>query len=97
MIKYFRKGLKTSISVEIEKRGCKFNSFEELVEKTINAKAKTTPKPCFYAQKTEQHCSRDRHLVHSTTTKDESQSSFIKDPRAKKFRRKPQEPKLLAL
>ena len=36
----------------MEQRGQKFDSFEEIVEKTVNSKVKATLKPCFYVCKT---------------------------------------------
>ena len=39
MIRYFRKGLRPSIQAEIEQHGRKLDSFKELVEKVVDAKA----------------------------------------------------------
>ena len=41
--------------VEIEQRGREFNNFKELVEKTVNAKAKAILRPHSYTCKTNQH------------------------------------------
>ena len=56
MIWYFRKGIHPSVKVEIEQRGQELDSFEKLVKKTVNAKAKTALRPRSYACKTDQHC-----------------------------------------
>ena len=40
MIRYFREGLRPSVRVEIEQRSRKLDSFKELVEKAVDAKAK---------------------------------------------------------
>ena len=58
MIRYFREGLCPSVRVEIEQRGRELDSFEEIVEKTVDAKAKAALRPRFYACKTDQHCLR---------------------------------------
>ena len=39
----------------MEQRGQKLNNFKKLVEKAVNAKAKTAFRPRFYARKTDQH------------------------------------------
>lgn len=57
MIRYFRKGFKPSIQAEIKQRGCELDSFEELVEKAVDTKAKAALMPCSYAWETDQHCS----------------------------------------
>ena len=56
MIRYFQEGLCPSIKVEIEQRGQELKSFEELVEKAVDAKAKAALRPRFYTCKTDQHC-----------------------------------------
>ena len=58
MIRYFREGLCPSVIVEMEQRGRELDSFEELVEKAVNAEAKTALRPRSYARKTDQHCLR---------------------------------------
>ena len=40
----------------MEQRGRELNSFKEIVEKTVDAKAKVALKPRFYACDTDQHC-----------------------------------------
>ena len=40
----------------MEQRGQELNSFEELVEKTVDAKAKAALRPRFFVCKTNQHC-----------------------------------------
>ena len=56
MIRYFPKDLKPSVSVEIEQRGQKLDSFEEIVEKAVDAKIKVALRPGSYACETNQHC-----------------------------------------
>ena len=40
----------------MEQRGQELNSFEEIVKKAIDAKAKVAFMPCFYACNIDQHC-----------------------------------------
>ena len=58
MIWYFQEGFRPSVIVKMEQRGRELNSFEELVKKTVNAKAKAALWPRSYACKTDQHCLR---------------------------------------
>ena len=53
MIRYFREGLRPSIRVKIEQRGRELNSFKELVEKAVDAKAKAALQLRSYARKTD--------------------------------------------
>ena len=55
MIWYFRKSLRPSVWVKIEQRDRELDSFEEIVEKAIDAKAKAALKPHFYAHNIDQH------------------------------------------
>ena len=56
MIWYFWKSLRPLVRVKIEQQGQEFDSFKELVEKTVNAKVKATLPPYFYTCKTDQYC-----------------------------------------
>ena len=56
MIRYFREGLRPSVRVEMEQRGRELDSFEELVEKAVDAEAKAALRPRSYARETDQHC-----------------------------------------
>ena len=58
MIWYFREGLRPSVRVEMEQCGRELNSFEELIEKTVDAEAKAALQPRSYARKTNQYCFR---------------------------------------
>lgn len=48
IIWYFWQALKSLVKVEMEQRGRKLNSFDEIVEKTFNTEAKASLKPCSY-------------------------------------------------
>ena len=93
MIRYFREGLRSSIQAEMEQRGRELDRFKELVEKTVDAKAKAVLRPCSYARETDQHYSQGSRLAHSTTAKAQGQGSSIKDPRVEEPKSKPKEPK----
>ena len=56
MIWYFQEGFRLSVRVEIEQCGQELNSFEELVKKTVDGKAKAVCQPRSYVCKTNQHC-----------------------------------------
>ena len=56
MIRYFREGLKPSIKAEMDQRGRELDSFEELVEKVVEAEAKAALRPASYARKTDHRC-----------------------------------------
>lgn len=45
MMQYFRKDLKLSIKVEIEQRGQELDSFNKIVEKTVDIEAKIALRP----------------------------------------------------
>ena len=81
MIWYFQEDLGPSIKVEIEERGRKLNSFEELVEKAVDAEARAAFRPCFYVCKTDKHSLQDSR---PSAAKASTQGQLIKDPRVKK-------------
>ena len=56
IIWYFREGLRPSVRVEMEQCGLELDSFEELVEKAVDAEAKAALWPCSYAREIDQHC-----------------------------------------
>ena len=80
--------------VEIEQCSQELNSFEELVKKTVNAKAKATLRPRSYACKTNQYCFRVSQLSAAKTS---TQGQLIKNPRVKEPKSRPQESKVPAL
>ena len=56
MIRYLREGVCPLVRVEIAQRGQELDSFEELIEKAVDAEAKAALRPCFYACKSDQYC-----------------------------------------
>ena len=93
IICYFRKGLRPLIRVEMEQRGQELNSFEELVKKTIDAKAKAALRPCSYAREIDEHYFRSSW---PSAAKASTQCQPMKDPRVKKPKSRPLKLKALA-
>lgn len=58
MIRYFQEDLKLLVRVEIEKLDWKLNSFDNIVEKAVDVKAKTDFRLCSYTYETNQHCNQ---------------------------------------
>ena len=79
MIKYFREGLKPSIRAEIEQYGRELDSFEDTIQKAVNAEAQATLSPRSATRETDQHCPQSTWPAISTAAK--SQGSPMKDPR----------------
>ena len=93
MIWYFREGLRPLVRVEIEQRGQKLDSFEELVKKAVDAEAKAALWPRFYACKTNQYCFQGSW---PSAAKTSTQGQPMKDSRVKKPKSRPQKSKALA-
>ena len=53
---YLRKGVWLLVKVEMEQQDQELNTFKELIEKIVDAKAKTALRPRFYACETDQYC-----------------------------------------
>ena len=96
MIKYFCKCLKPSLKVKIKQRGREFDSFEEIIKKTVNAKTKAIFRPRCYLFKTNQYCLQGSRLA---STKAGTQAQSMKDSKTKKpkSRSKNQKPPLLSV
>ena len=74
--------------VEIKKRGQELNSFQELVEKAVNAEAKAALRPCFYTCKIDQHCLQGSWAFAAITS---TQRQLIKDQKIEEPKSRPQE------
>ena len=79
MIKYFQEGLKPSIRAEMEQHGRKLDSFEDTIQKAVDAEAKTALRPCSTTRETDQYCFQGTRPANLTAAK--SQGSLMKDPR----------------
>ena len=93
MIQYFWEGLRPSVQVEMEQRGWALDSFEEIVEKTVDAKAKAALRPRSYARDTNQYCFRGSR---PSAAKTSAEGQPMKDPRVEEPKLKSQEQKSLA-
>ena len=89
MIRYFRESLKPSIRAEIEQHGRELDSFEDKIQKAVNAEAKAALRPRSATCETDQHCLWGTRPANSTATK--SQGSPMKDSRVKEPKARTQE------
>ena len=60
----------------MEQRGREHNSWKELVEKAIDAKAKTSLQLPLILREIDQCCPRSNQLAHSTVTKSQTSSTW---------------------
>ena len=74
----------------MEQRGWEFDSFEKLVEKAVDAKAKTALRPRSYARETDQYCLRGSR---PSAAKASTQGQPMKGPRVEEPKSRPQESK----
>ena len=81
------------MQVKMEQRGRELNSFKEIVEKTVDAKAKAALRPRSYARNTNQHCLWGSWPFAAKTS---AQGQPIKDPQIKKSKPKSQKKKVSA-
>ena len=89
MIRYFREGLRPSIRVEMQQHGRELDSFEDTIEKAVDAEAKAALRPRSISRETDQHYPQGTRPANSTATK--SQGSPMKDPKVEKLNSRTQE------
>ena len=77
LIWFFRESLRLSIKAQIEQWGREHDSWKELVEKAIDAEAKTSLQPPLILHEMDQYCPHNNQLAHSTVAK--SQASSTRD------------------
>ena len=82
MLRYFWEGRNPSVLAELEHRDLELESFNQMVKKAVNAKAKSALRPCSSTQEMDQNCPRGNQPANSTVAK--SQSSAMKEPRTEK-------------
>ena len=80
ILRYFQESLKPSVLAELEYRDLKLESFDQMVKKAVNDKAKSTLRPHSSTKKMDQNCPRSNRLANSTVAM--SQGSAIKDSRS---------------
>ena len=87
MIRYFREGLRPSIRVEMQQHGR--DSFEDTIQKAVDAEAKTALRTRSVTREIDQHCPQGTRPANSTAAK--SQSSPMKDPKVEESKSRTQE------
>ena len=80
--KYFQEGLKPSILAELEHRDLELKSFNQIVKKAVNAKAKSALRPRSSTEEMDQNCPQSNRPANSTVAK--NQGIAIKDPQTEK-------------
>ena len=79
MLRYFRESLKSSVLAELEYWDLELESFDQMVKKIVDIKAKLALRPPSSTKKIDQNCLRGNWLANSAVTK--SQGSDMNDPR----------------
>ena len=77
MLKYLRKGLKPSILTELEYQDLELESFNQIVKKAVNTRAKVVLRPRSNTREIDQNCPRGYCSTNSIIAK--SQSSVMKN------------------
>ena len=91
LICFFRKGLRPLIQAQIEDRIHELDSWTEIVEKVVDAKAQASLQPTSYIKDMDQPCLRSSRL---NSTKASSQSNPMKNLRVDEPKARPQEARL---
>ena len=78
MIRYFREGLRPSIRAQLDARGRELDSWEEAIEKAIDAEAKASLQPPSILREMDQRCPRGNRLAYTTVAKFQAST---RDPR----------------
>lgn len=77
----------------MEQQGREMDSWEVIVEKAVDAKAKASLLPAFLLREVDQQVPRGNQPTHTTTAKAYTQGSFMKNPRMKEPKAKTQKSK----
>ena len=72
LIQFFQEGLKPLIRAQIEPRSQEYNSWDELVEKTVAAKAKANLQLSYYSQDMDNCCPKGNRPSHTILSKHQS-------------------------
>ena len=75
MVKYFKEGLKQSIKAKIDQNATHLNNYEELIAKTVKAKAKAGLRPSFYVQEANLQVLQGSRPTHTTIHKVQTQGA----------------------
>lgn len=79
MICYFRKSLKLSVKIEIEQQDQKAISFEEIMQKAVNAKSKASLRSSIIVHNSDIYYPRGHCHSNSTTSKVQTQKTIAND------------------
>ena len=77
MLRYFWEGLKPSVLAELEHQDLKIESFDQMVKKAVDAKAKSALRPRSSTKKMDQNHPQGNRPANSTIAR--SQGSNMKD------------------
>ena len=80
MIRYFWEGLRPSIRAQLDARGRELDSWEEAIEKAIDAEAKASLQPPSILREMDQRCPQGNRLAYTTVAKFQAST---RDPRNK--------------
>lgn len=95
LIQFFRNSLKPSIKVQIKNDGQKLHNLEDLVQKAVKAKAKTSLLFLSILQEIDQYVVRNKRLLEYT--KSSTQRAFMRDLRIENSKLRTQERKPAAV
>ena len=86
MVRYFEKGLKPSIKAKMNKDATYLDNYEELVAKTVRAKAKVGLQPSFYMRETDQNYPHGKGPAYTATHKVKTQGLLNCEDDSKTFK-----------
>ena len=72
LIRFFREGLKPLIRAQMEPRSQEYDNWDELVEKTVAAKAKANLQPSYYIRDIDNRCPKGNRPSHAILSKHQS-------------------------
>ena len=72
LIQFFQEGLKPLIKAQMEPRSQEYDSWDELVKKTVAAEAKANLKPSYYSQDMDNCCPKRNRPSHTILSKYQS-------------------------
>ena len=92
MICYFQEGLKPFIKVEIKQQDWESMDFEEMIQKVVNAEAKTGLRSSPMVQDLDIRCLKGHYPSKSTASKVQTQGTLAKESRSEESRPKKAKP-----
>ena len=92
MICYFWKGFKPSIKIEMEQQDRRLTSFEEMVQRAVNAEAKAGLRSSIMVWDADSRYPRGYCPSQNTSTKVKTQSSAVKESKSEESKPKDSKP-----